>query len=124
MSTNDEVLSGEGTGEPNPQPEADAPAEPEPQSEPEHVDYFADDAVEPAAAIEPDEPTEASQRRPSAASLGDHPAFRKLARDAERTVSSILGSYDFGAAGQMRQLQTLRARPAEWIGCRPTCRTW
>jgi hypothetical protein len=111
MSPNDEGQTSGGTGEPHPQTEADAPAELDPETdgeapgepEPKYVDYFADDAVEPDDAPEP---TDASPSR-TAGILGDLPAFRALARDAERTVGSILGSYDFGAAAQRRQIQDI-----------------
>jgi hypothetical protein len=68
-----------------------------------------DDAVEAnatAAPAEATEPPEASEHW-TAASLGDIPAVRALARDAERAIGSIFRSYDFGAGAQMRQIQDI-----------------
>ncbi|MET7374802.1 hypothetical protein [Micromonospora arida] len=119
MSRNDEVLGGGDIGKSDPQsgvnlepaPESvpDASAEPEPQSEPEFVDYFSADAVEANATTGPAEASESTEasERPAPASRGDIPALRALARDAERTVGSILGSYDFGVAAQTRPLQDI-----------------
>ena len=112
MSAEDDASGSQETGEETPPPapdaqlEADAPPEPEPRSEPGYVDYFADAAVEPDGRSEASEPAEASRSRP-ASLLGDLPAFRALARDAERTVGSVLRGYDFGAAAQMRQLRDI-----------------